>query len=217
MTPPVLQGATDLEKQLELLLVENQCLKAELKSRQSPDAAAESCSRCPHSQVSDPPTTTTTAASHLGALAHKHTWLFLAGGGVSAEGGAALGGAGPAEAAAAGPAGAGGAGPKLQPEEPPSAAGGEQAEAGGAAAPRGGAQQAPGHASPGQGEETARWRRARGCRSDRTVLLSRSLQQAALLSCRRRTRSCCSSCVPSSSCRRSCRRSCTSPRGAALS
>lgn len=61
MTPPVLQGATDLEKQLELLLVENQRLKAELKSCQSPDAAAESCSRCPHSQVSDPPT----AASHL--------------------------------------------------------------------------------------------------------------------------------------------------------
>lgn len=185
MTPPVLQGATDLEKQLELLLVENQRLKAELKSCQSPDAAAESCSRCPHSQVSDPPT----AASHLGALAHKHTWLFLAGGGVSAEGGAALGGAGPAEAAAAGTAGAGSARTKLQPEEPPSAAGGEQAEAGGAPAPRGGAQQAAGHASPGEGEETARWRQTRGCPSDGTVLVSRSLQQVALLSCRRRTRS----------------------------
>lgn len=55
LTPPVLQGATDLEKQLELLLVENQRLKVELKSCKSPDAAAESCSRCSHSQVSDPP------------------------------------------------------------------------------------------------------------------------------------------------------------------
>ncbi|XP_035507676.1 kinesin-like protein KIFC3 isoform X2 [Morone saxatilis] len=50
-------GATDLEKQLELLVVENQRLKQELKScrsseLQSLDAAAEtcSCSRCPHSQ-----------------------------------------------------------------------------------------------------------------------------------------------------------------------
>uniref|UniRef100_A0A8C4HJB5 Kinesin-like protein n=1 Tax=Dicentrarchus labrax TaxID=13489 RepID=A0A8C4HJB5_DICLA len=50
-------GATDLEKQLELLVVENQRLKQELKScrsseLQSLDAAAEtcSCSHCPHSQ-----------------------------------------------------------------------------------------------------------------------------------------------------------------------
>ncbi|KAI3377441.1 hypothetical protein L3Q82_008420, partial [Scortum barcoo] len=50
-------GATDLEKQLELLLVENQRLKQELKScrsseLQSLDAAAESCScsHCPHRQ-----------------------------------------------------------------------------------------------------------------------------------------------------------------------
>lgn len=50
-------GATDLEKQLELLVVENQRLKQELKScrsseLQSLDAAAETCSRshCPHSQ-----------------------------------------------------------------------------------------------------------------------------------------------------------------------
>ncbi|KAM6942763.1 kinesin-like protein KIFC3 [Xenentodon cancila] len=48
-------GATDLEKQLELLLVENECLKQELKScrsseRQKGNAAAATCSRCPHSQ-----------------------------------------------------------------------------------------------------------------------------------------------------------------------
>ncbi|XP_073320900.1 kinesin-like protein KIFC3 isoform X1 [Pagrus major] len=48
-------GATDLEKQLELLVVENQRLKQELKSCRSSelhslDAAAESCSHCPHSQ-----------------------------------------------------------------------------------------------------------------------------------------------------------------------
>ncbi|XP_034414942.1 kinesin-like protein KIFC3 isoform X2 [Cyclopterus lumpus] len=48
-------GATDLEKQLELLVVENQRLKQELKScrsseLQSLDAAAESCSHCPHRQ-----------------------------------------------------------------------------------------------------------------------------------------------------------------------
>ncbi|XP_056879511.1 kinesin-like protein KIFC3 isoform X3 [Takifugu flavidus] len=43
-------GATDLEKQLELLLVENQRLKKELKSCKSTDAAAESCSHCSHSQ-----------------------------------------------------------------------------------------------------------------------------------------------------------------------
>ncbi|XP_044060019.1 kinesin-like protein KIFC3 isoform X5 [Siniperca chuatsi] len=50
-------GATDLEKQLELLVVENQRLKQELKScrsseLQSLDAAPEtcSCSHCPHSQ-----------------------------------------------------------------------------------------------------------------------------------------------------------------------
>ncbi|XP_068187420.1 kinesin-like protein KIFC3 isoform X2 [Antennarius striatus] len=47
-------GATDLEKQLELLEVENQRLKQELKSCRSSELlhqAAESCSRhCPHSQ-----------------------------------------------------------------------------------------------------------------------------------------------------------------------
>ncbi|KAG7239568.1 hypothetical protein INR49_028719 [Caranx melampygus] len=50
-------GATDLEKQLELLVVENERLKQELKScrgsdLQKLDAAAEtcSCSHCPHSQ-----------------------------------------------------------------------------------------------------------------------------------------------------------------------
>ncbi|KAM4597327.1 kinesin-like protein KIFC3 isoform 1-T2 [Fundulus diaphanus] len=48
-------GATDLEKQLQRLLVENERLKQELKSCRSsefqkPDAAAESCSRCPHTQ-----------------------------------------------------------------------------------------------------------------------------------------------------------------------
>ncbi|XP_039867845.1 kinesin-like protein KIFC3 isoform X6 [Simochromis diagramma] len=48
-------GATDLEKQLELLVVENERLKQELKSCRSSklqklDAAAETCSRCPHSQ-----------------------------------------------------------------------------------------------------------------------------------------------------------------------
>lgn len=48
---PSLQGATDLEKQLELLLVENQRLKKELKSCKAPDAAADSCSHCSHSQV----------------------------------------------------------------------------------------------------------------------------------------------------------------------
>ncbi|XP_077942230.1 kinesin-like protein KIFC3 isoform X2 [Gasterosteus aculeatus] len=45
-------GATDLEKQLELLLVENQLLKQELKSSRSSelhshDAAVGSCSHCP--------------------------------------------------------------------------------------------------------------------------------------------------------------------------
>ncbi|KAE8297822.1 Kinesin-like protein KIFC3 [Larimichthys crocea] len=50
-------GATDLEKQLELLVVENQRLKQELKSCrssdiQSVDAAAGSCS-CSHSQDAD--------------------------------------------------------------------------------------------------------------------------------------------------------------------
>uniref|UniRef100_A0A0S7ELF2 KIFC3 n=1 Tax=Poeciliopsis prolifica TaxID=188132 RepID=A0A0S7ELF2_9TELE len=43
-------GATDLEKQLERLLVENERLKQELKSLRSselqPDAAADGCSRC---------------------------------------------------------------------------------------------------------------------------------------------------------------------------
>ncbi|XP_038160412.1 kinesin-like protein KIFC3 isoform X4 [Cyprinodon tularosa] len=48
-------GATDLEKQLERLLVENERLKQELKScrgseGQKLDAAADSCSRCPHAQ-----------------------------------------------------------------------------------------------------------------------------------------------------------------------
>ncbi|XP_043959346.1 kinesin-like protein KIFC3 isoform X2 [Gambusia affinis] len=47
-------GATDLEKQLERLLVENERLKQELKSRRSselqPDAAADGCSRCGHAQ-----------------------------------------------------------------------------------------------------------------------------------------------------------------------
>nr|XP_046254171.1 kinesin-like protein KIFC3 isoform X2 [Scatophagus argus] len=49
-------GATDLEKQLELLVVENQRLKQELKlcrssELQSPDAAETcTCSHCPHSQ-----------------------------------------------------------------------------------------------------------------------------------------------------------------------
>ncbi|XP_061592052.1 kinesin-like protein KIFC3 isoform X2 [Cololabis saira] len=49
-------GATDLEKQLELLLVENQRLKHELKScrssehQKSSSAAADACSCCPHSQ-----------------------------------------------------------------------------------------------------------------------------------------------------------------------
>uniref|UniRef100_A0A3P9NTU7 Kinesin-like protein KIFC3 n=1 Tax=Poecilia reticulata TaxID=8081 RepID=A0A3P9NTU7_POERE len=49
-------GATDLEKQLERLLVENERLKQELKSRRSselqPDAAADGCSCCRHAQVS---------------------------------------------------------------------------------------------------------------------------------------------------------------------
>lgn len=55
---PNLQGATDLEKQLELLVVENERLKQELKSCRSSElqkleAAAEtcSCSHCPYSQV----------------------------------------------------------------------------------------------------------------------------------------------------------------------
>ncbi|XP_075324838.1 kinesin-like protein KIFC3 isoform X3 [Odontesthes bonariensis] len=48
-------GATDLEKQLELLLVENERLKQELKSCRSSElqkleAAAAVCSHCPHSQ-----------------------------------------------------------------------------------------------------------------------------------------------------------------------
>ncbi|XP_037550723.1 kinesin-like protein KIFC3 [Nematolebias whitei] len=48
-------GATDLEKQLERLLVENERLKQELKSCRSSelqklDPAAESCSCCPHRQ-----------------------------------------------------------------------------------------------------------------------------------------------------------------------
>lgn len=53
MSPPALQGATDLEKQLELLLVENQRLKTELKSCKSPDGSAESCSQRSSSQVGD--------------------------------------------------------------------------------------------------------------------------------------------------------------------
>lgn len=55
LRPPVLQGATDLEKQLERLLVENRRLKQELKSCRCSELqkvdAAETCSRCPHSQV----------------------------------------------------------------------------------------------------------------------------------------------------------------------
>ncbi|XP_023188658.1 kinesin-like protein KIFC3 isoform X5 [Xiphophorus maculatus] len=50
-------GATDLEKQLERLLVENERLKQELKSRRSselqPDAAADGCSRCGHAQEAE--------------------------------------------------------------------------------------------------------------------------------------------------------------------
>uniref|UniRef100_A0A665TFJ8 Kinesin-like protein n=1 Tax=Echeneis naucrates TaxID=173247 RepID=A0A665TFJ8_ECHNA len=48
-------GATDLEKQLELLLAENDHLKQELKSCRSSELQrlnpAEPCSHCPHSQV----------------------------------------------------------------------------------------------------------------------------------------------------------------------
>lgn len=45
-------GATDLEKQLERLVVENQRLKQELKSRRSSDhdPAPDNCPNCPHSQ-----------------------------------------------------------------------------------------------------------------------------------------------------------------------
>ncbi|XP_032417557.1 kinesin-like protein KIFC3 isoform X1 [Xiphophorus hellerii] len=50
-------GATDLEKQLERLLVENERLKQELKSRRSselqPDTAADGCSRCGHAQEAE--------------------------------------------------------------------------------------------------------------------------------------------------------------------
>ncbi|XP_008400300.1 kinesin-like protein KIFC3 isoform X3 [Poecilia reticulata] len=50
-------GATDLEKQLERLLVENERLKQELKSRRSselqPDAAADGCSCCRHAQEAE--------------------------------------------------------------------------------------------------------------------------------------------------------------------
>lgn len=43
-------GATDLEKQLERLVVENQRLKQELKTCKSSDPASENCPHCPHSQ-----------------------------------------------------------------------------------------------------------------------------------------------------------------------
>ncbi|KAK7912865.1 hypothetical protein WMY93_013076 [Mugilogobius chulae] len=43
-------GATDLEKQLERLVVENQRLKQELKTCKSSDPASENCPICPHSQ-----------------------------------------------------------------------------------------------------------------------------------------------------------------------
>ncbi|XP_014830481.1 PREDICTED: kinesin-like protein KIFC3 isoform X4 [Poecilia mexicana] len=50
-------GATDLEKQLERLLVENERLKQELKSHRSselqPDAAADGCSCCRHAQEAE--------------------------------------------------------------------------------------------------------------------------------------------------------------------
>uniref|UniRef100_A0A8C7XWM2 Kinesin-like protein KIFC3 n=1 Tax=Oryzias sinensis TaxID=183150 RepID=A0A8C7XWM2_9TELE len=50
-------GATDLEKQLERLLVENRRLKLELKSCRCSELqkldAAETCSRCPHSQEAE--------------------------------------------------------------------------------------------------------------------------------------------------------------------
>ncbi|XP_078800864.1 kinesin-like protein KIFC3 isoform X9 [Oryzias latipes] len=50
-------GATDLEKQLERLLVENRRLKQELKSCRCSELqkvdAAETCSRCPHSQEAE--------------------------------------------------------------------------------------------------------------------------------------------------------------------
>uniref|UniRef100_A0A8C9YWE2 Kinesin-like protein n=1 Tax=Sander lucioperca TaxID=283035 RepID=A0A8C9YWE2_SANLU len=63
-------GATDLEKQLELLVVENQRLKQELKSCRSSDAAADSCSRCPHSQyVSQPVEVEVESADSQRALA----------------------------------------------------------------------------------------------------------------------------------------------------
>ncbi|XP_072320787.1 kinesin-like protein KIFC3 isoform X2 [Eucyclogobius newberryi] len=43
-------GATDLEKQLERLVVENQRLKQELKTYKSSDPGSENCPICPHSQ-----------------------------------------------------------------------------------------------------------------------------------------------------------------------
>lgn len=43
-------GATDLEKQLERLVVENQRLKQELKTCRSSDPTSENCPNCPHSQ-----------------------------------------------------------------------------------------------------------------------------------------------------------------------
>uniref|UniRef100_A0AAV2LUK3 Kinesin-like protein KIFC3 n=1 Tax=Knipowitschia caucasica TaxID=637954 RepID=A0AAV2LUK3_KNICA len=47
------RGATDLEKQLERLVVENQRLKQELKSCRSSEPTSNNCPICPHSQNAD--------------------------------------------------------------------------------------------------------------------------------------------------------------------